>query len=321
MKKIIFQGYKVGNDEADDTLLIGKNSTQNILVIKSILMCFELVFGLKINFHKSKFIWVNSDRDFILSAVNNLHCEIGSIPFKFLGIPVVSVGNEWMDEGLCRRLGSSREVSFWSDLWVRGCILKSSFARLYQVSIDKDVSVSSIGEWRNGVWTWNLSWRSLFLWEQEEYGKLIRFLGNYVPQFDVRDGWIWLHNKDGQYSVSNAYKVLAQEVKSVDLVVFKKLWKSNVPPKMKCLVYKIFLGRVPTKVCLAQRRVLEANVDIYCALCGEEKEVNFSSHMSLLCLKTKSLSKWISLWFIVIWTIWKVRNNIIFENSQFHFDE
>ncbi|KAF1865451.1 hypothetical protein Lal_00004826 [Lupinus albus] len=105
------------------------------------------------------------------------------------------------------------------------------------VSIDKYASVSSMGEWRNGVWIWKLSWRrSLFIWEQEEYAKLIKFLGSSGPQFDAIDGWIWIHNKDSQYSVSNAYKVLAQEEKNVDFVIFKKLWKCNVPPKIKCLV-------------------------------------------------------------------------------------
>ncbi|KAF1878699.1 hypothetical protein Lal_00047370 [Lupinus albus] len=261
----------------------------------------------------------------------------------------VSVGNGWLDNGLRRRLGSGRDVSFWSDLWVGQGILKILFARLFQVTNDKDASVSSMGEWKNGVWIWK------FVWEQEEYGKLIKFLRSYGPQVDAIDGWIWIHNKDGQYSVSNAYKVLAHEEKNVDFVIFKKLWKCNVPPKMKCLEWKIFLGGVPTKLCLAQRRVLEANVVTYCGLCGEEDEainhlfftcaksyhiwqhiysrfglssiifndakVNFSSHISLLCLEKKSLSKWMSLWFITIWTIWNVMNKITFENSQFQFKE
>ncbi|KAF1886047.1 hypothetical protein Lal_00021328 [Lupinus albus] len=149
----------------------------------------------------------------------------------------VSVGKGWLDNGLRRRLGSGREVSFWYDLWVGEDILKILFARLFHVTIDKDALVSSMGEWRNGVWIWKRSWRrSLFLWKQEEYDKLIKFLESSGPQVDAIDGWIWIHNKDSQYSVSNAYKVLADEEKNVDFVIFKKLWKCNVPSKMKCLV-------------------------------------------------------------------------------------
>ncbi|XP_019427226.1 PREDICTED: uncharacterized protein LOC109335545 [Lupinus angustifolius] len=71
----------------DDTLLIGAKSAENIMVLKSILKCFELVSGLRINFHKSQFIGINSDEDFVQMAVHKLFCCVGFVPFKFLGIP------------------------------------------------------------------------------------------------------------------------------------------------------------------------------------------------------------------------------------------
>ncbi|CAL0303504.1 unnamed protein product [Lupinus luteus] len=94
--KKIFKGYQVGRDKvivyhlqyADDTLLIGENSVDNVLALKCILKCFELASGLRINFHKSKLIGIKSSESFVQMAVNKLLCGIGSIPFKFLGIPV-----------------------------------------------------------------------------------------------------------------------------------------------------------------------------------------------------------------------------------------
>jgi len=61
-RKNILKGLKVCRKEAeitifqfaDDTLLFGKPNYENILAIKSILPCFELLFGLKANFHKSQ---------------------------------------------------------------------------------------------------------------------------------------------------------------------------------------------------------------------------------------------------------------------------
>lgn len=59
----LFNGYKVGDGNtceisllqfADDTIFLGEASVQNVLVIKAILRCFELVSGLKVNFLKSK---------------------------------------------------------------------------------------------------------------------------------------------------------------------------------------------------------------------------------------------------------------------------
>lgn len=65
----LFQGFKVGGEEvevsllqfADDTLFIGLPSIQNVLVTKSVLRCFELMSGLKVNFSKSKLAGIYLD--------------------------------------------------------------------------------------------------------------------------------------------------------------------------------------------------------------------------------------------------------------------
>ncbi|CAL0325442.1 unnamed protein product [Lupinus luteus] len=96
VSKKIFKGYSVDRDEvvishlqyADDTLLIGENSVDNITALKSILKCFEMTSGLRINCHKSSFIGIKPRRGFVQMAVTKLLCSVGSIPFKFLGIHV-----------------------------------------------------------------------------------------------------------------------------------------------------------------------------------------------------------------------------------------
>jgi len=62
IQKKMFEGVVVGKKDVevfhlqfvDDTLVIGKSTLQNVIVIKSILRCFELCFGFKVNFHKSR---------------------------------------------------------------------------------------------------------------------------------------------------------------------------------------------------------------------------------------------------------------------------
>lgn len=39
---------------ADDTLFLCEMNNQNILALKSMLRCFEMVSGFRVNFHKSK---------------------------------------------------------------------------------------------------------------------------------------------------------------------------------------------------------------------------------------------------------------------------
>jgi hypothetical protein len=91
----IFHGYKVSNSIlfhtlqfADDTIIMGEGNWENLWTIKTVLRSFEIVSGLKVNFHKSKLYGINLDDSFLSASSSFLHCEVDSIPFRFLGIPV-----------------------------------------------------------------------------------------------------------------------------------------------------------------------------------------------------------------------------------------
>ncbi|GAU30676.1 hypothetical protein TSUD_39000 [Trifolium subterraneum] len=90
-----FQGYKLSDSIqfhilqfADDTILMGENSWDNLWTIKTMLRGFEMVSGLKINFTKSKLYGINVDDRFLEAGSTFLSCRSDVIPFKFLGIPV-----------------------------------------------------------------------------------------------------------------------------------------------------------------------------------------------------------------------------------------
>jgi len=92
----LFEGFTFGNSDlvvshlqyADDTLCIGKPMVENLWALKALLRGFEMVSDLKINFFKSSLIGVNVASDFMDLACNFLNCSEGSIPFKYLGLPV-----------------------------------------------------------------------------------------------------------------------------------------------------------------------------------------------------------------------------------------
>jgi len=61
----LFHGYKVGGGDsmilahlqfADDTLLLGEKSWANVRALRVVLVLFEAVSGLKVNFHKSSLV-------------------------------------------------------------------------------------------------------------------------------------------------------------------------------------------------------------------------------------------------------------------------
>jgi len=73
---------------ADDTLCIGEATVDNLWTSKAILRGFEMVSELKVNFHKSCVMGVNVSLEFLEMASNFLNCNVGSLPFTYLGFSV-----------------------------------------------------------------------------------------------------------------------------------------------------------------------------------------------------------------------------------------
>ncbi|XP_058783416.1 uncharacterized protein LOC131658099 [Vicia villosa] len=100
MKKAVdsgkYSGYKFEKGEerfthlqyADDTLIIGEKSWSNIRTIKANLLLFEVMSGLKVNFNKSKLVGVNIRHRWLEEASHIMSCQMGSIPFKYPGLPI-----------------------------------------------------------------------------------------------------------------------------------------------------------------------------------------------------------------------------------------
>jgi len=83
---------------ADDTLLFYQPTYGNIMTFKAILRSFELVSGLKVNFHKSQ-VWGIGINQYELQVYSKcLNCRKMRIPFKYLGM---TIGR------------NPRRVSFW----------------------------------------------------------------------------------------------------------------------------------------------------------------------------------------------------------------
>jgi hypothetical protein len=70
---------------ANDTILFSSCGSREFRNLKTILMLFEKVSGMRINFDKSEFIPINLDADQIYE-VAHVNCLLGSLPFKYLGI-------------------------------------------------------------------------------------------------------------------------------------------------------------------------------------------------------------------------------------------
>lgn len=82
-----------------------------------ILRSFEFALGLQVNFAKSSLIGVNSDSMFIDLTFDFLHCKKGSLPFKYLGLPIGTnprLASMW--EPLVNLL--SKRLLYWKHMYV-----------------------------------------------------------------------------------------------------------------------------------------------------------------------------------------------------------
>jgi exonuclease III len=73
---------------ADDTILFMEHDLQKAVNMKLILCLFEELSGLKINFHKSELFCFGKAKDEEHQYRQIFGCEVGVLPFRYLGIPI-----------------------------------------------------------------------------------------------------------------------------------------------------------------------------------------------------------------------------------------
>nr|KYP48155.1 Putative ribonuclease H protein At1g65750 family [Cajanus cajan] len=96
IRKNLYSSYYTGSNRvevnllqfADDTIFFGEASLSNVITIKAILRCFELVSGLKVNFHKSRCGAIGTDQNVLVRFATLLNCKIMDMPFNYLGLPI-----------------------------------------------------------------------------------------------------------------------------------------------------------------------------------------------------------------------------------------
>ncbi|GJU04920.1 RNA-directed DNA polymerase, eukaryota [Tanacetum coccineum] len=91
----IYKGISLNNSftishlfYADDVVFIGEWNNNNIQILLSVLKCFYLASGLKINLHKSKLMGIGVSSNVVESATSLIGCSILTTPFNYLGVKV-----------------------------------------------------------------------------------------------------------------------------------------------------------------------------------------------------------------------------------------
>jgi hypothetical protein len=73
---------------ADDTMIMVEGSELDLVNLKFLLLCFEAMSGLKINFDKSEVVVMGFDPEERQRIADNLNCRLASFPVNYLGMPI-----------------------------------------------------------------------------------------------------------------------------------------------------------------------------------------------------------------------------------------
>ncbi|KAJ9559867.1 hypothetical protein OSB04_005027 [Centaurea solstitialis] len=210
--------------------------------------------------------------------------KVGS-EFDVVGIPFTnSFGLE---------LGNGENISFWDDLWISAVRLRDKYRRLYLLESIKEVSVAKRGFFQGGVWVWKWDWRRNPRGrETGELENLIRELEGVGPRVGEKDKAVWRLDNVGGFSVRKLRELVEETRLTEGDNLVETEWLKAVPKKVNIFVWRLRLGRLPTRDVLDKMGV---DLDTHlCPRCGEEVET--LNHAFFTCEKLKLFWKLIGRW-------------------------
>lgn len=244
---------------------------------------------------------------------------------------------------------------FWRGTWCNNVCLMEAFPRLYSLSLDKFESMNVMHLKRNSEVEWNLNFRrSLFQWEVEDLNRLKLLLMN-APNLkeDRVDSLHWKADPSGNFTVSSAYKWCDNSLHTMCKVI-DLIWNNVSSPRAQFFGWLAWKARIKTFSFLHRIKVLSDEANVNCIFCNVEvKNVNHVllhcpfawkvwSHMlnwwgllwaqpgTIHCLlewwagtrmKKQERVVWKALPLAVLWLIWKLRNDCIFNGIHPNFEE
>ncbi|PWA92737.1 RNA-directed DNA polymerase, eukaryota, Reverse transcriptase zinc-binding domain protein [Artemisia annua] len=145
----VFEGIRLPNGGptlshlfyADDALIIGRWSKDNLKMTSRLLRIFYLCSGLKINLHKSHLFGMGVNGEVIHSLGRVIGCKIGDFPFEYLGIKTQMLGRKAKWFFKCKP-GNGESIRFWKDRWLGDTILLERCPKLYELEKDKNCSIA-----------------------------------------------------------------------------------------------------------------------------------------------------------------------------------
>jgi hypothetical protein len=263
---------------------------------------------------------------------------------------VGEIDGGWFEDRVSKVLGDGTSTLFWQDRWVGDVPLCRRFARLFDLSTNKFSTVAEMCAlgWEVGgeAWSWR---RRLWVWEEDMVEECRVFLAHVLVQPNVSDRWQWDPDIHDGYTVRGAYHVLTSMTPLHDDAAEHLVWHKQVPLKVSIVAWRLLKDRLPTKLNLQRRGIVQVADNLCISGCGNaESAVHLFLHCQVFGSLWNRIRSWIGvsgvdtnnirehfhqfthylglskarrsflqlLWLLCIWLVWNERNNRLFNNSE-----
>ncbi|KAJ9549250.1 hypothetical protein OSB04_021793 [Centaurea solstitialis] len=246
-----------------------------------------------------------------------------------------------------RIVGDGSETRFWKDRWLGDRPLEVDFPRISRLEVNSGVSILDRGEWVEDTWEWKWSWsrvpRGRVL---GELGNLVSRLNGWNPIRNKKDVWGWDFDLANGFSVQKLREILAER-SDTGVGGGGTMWATFVPKKVNVFIWRLNLGRIPTRETLDKM-----GIDLHtvlCPRCGESIEdldhaLFKCSEVNRLWMRVgnwwnkplngihsvaqllqedgdairlnKNKAWWVGVKWIFLYLIWAQRNRLVFNNNK-----
>ena len=158
-----------------------------------------------------------------------------------------------IQSGVRWRIGNGEHVRIWQESWVpdlRNPWLQSPPAGgLEEATMNSLKNITGTG-WDDDILLDYFNSRDQALIKQVP-----------VSLSQPQDRWKWVHDLKGIYTVKCGHYLLSSTQPNspfnTECASLRKLWSSPIPPKAKNIVWRVYMGLLPTMKSLVEKRVVE----------------------------------------------------------------
>jgi len=286
--------------------------------------------------HNEKGSWIPAAKQSTIpgpwQTLKKLLNDQGSLSLQFLQQLRVEVGN-------------GEKTRFWEDPWMQEGLIKQVFPDLYKLSRQKQTVIARMGWFEGQEWRWVLAWkRELSHEEIQQVDALQSCLQKYKVYQNKEDRLWWGTEKC--YTVKALQKQISRR-DSCDSIICK-VWMKLAPPKVEFFLWLALLGKLNTREALWRKGLLHED-QLNCPFCSAQIETadhilmdcsisweiwtliaadlhqiipkprtfrqHFDRWISRKWSSTIMKKFWQSAFFAIAWSIWNMRNEVIFQQK------